>query len=336
MVDEASMVGTRHLAAVSDLVEQAEGKLILIGDDHQLPEIDAGGLFRALTRRLPTVELTDNVRQEHAWERVALTELRNGSTGQAMAMYREHKRVVVGQDRHDTITRAVDDWYRHVTASGDPTAGLLIAADNKTVTELNEQARTRLAASHRLTGPTLKTAERVFQAGDRILCRRNQARFDVHNGDLGTITTVNTDRKTLTVRLDRDPEPRVLPSWYLDDGHVDHGYALTGHKAQGVTTSRTFTVITGTTDREWAYVALSRGRHANTLYLANPTPGDDECAHVTHPDRRDPLDALTASLNRSTAQTAAIDEIAWIAARHQAERDETDHTPPGIETAIGR
>src|SRR5680860_1412546 len=77
-------------------------------------------------------------------------------------------------------------------------------------------------------------------------------------------------------------------------GPVDYGYALTGHKAQGVTTSRTFTVITGNTDREWAYVALSRGRQANTLYLANPEPDNQECTHLTHPDRRDPRDGLAA------------------------------------------
>ncbi|MFV9672503.1 MAG: MobF family relaxase, partial [Acidimicrobiia bacterium] len=350
VVDEASMVGTRHLAAVSDLVEEAEGKLILIGDDRQLPEIDAGGLFRALSNRLPTVELTGNVRQEHAWEQIALAELRNGSSDKAIDAYREHKRLVVGQERRDTITRAVDDWYRHITATGDPTAGLLIAADNQTVAELNEEARTRLSASSRLTGPTVETGERGFQAGDRVLCRRNHARLDVHNGDLGTITTVNTDTGGLTVRLDRDPETRVLPAWYLDDGHVDYGYALTGHKAQGVTTSRTFTVITAGTDREWAYVALSRGREANTLYLANPEPHGEECTHLTHPAGRDPVDALVASLDRSGAQTAAIDQIveppppssdiiervAWIAARRQTEHDQTDHTPPVIGMAVGR
>ncbi|KKL48853.1 hypothetical protein LCGC14_2321340, partial [marine sediment metagenome] len=68
VVDEAGMVGSRQLAQVSDLVEEASGKLILIGDHHQLAEIDAGGLFAALTMRLPSVELTENVRQRHEWE----------------------------------------------------------------------------------------------------------------------------------------------------------------------------------------------------------------------------------------------------------------------------
>src|SRR5665811_291896 len=90
---------------------------------------------------------------------------------------------------------------------------------------------------------------------------------------------------------------------------ADFGSALTGNKPQVVTTSRTFTVVTGSTDREWAYVALSRGRQANTLYLANPEAHGGECIHLTHQDRRDPLDAFAASLDRSRAQTAAIDHL---------------------------
>jgi hypothetical protein len=187
-------------------------------------------------------------------------------------------------DRHAAtrIVRrlAVDDWYRHVIAAGDLTSGLLIAQNNDTVAELNEQARTRLAASRRLNGPALETTERVFQAGDRILCRQNRTALGVLNGDLGTVDSVNTGSGSLTVRLDRDPDTRDLPSWYLEDGHVDHGFALTGHKAQGVTTGRTFTLIDGGTDREWVYVALSRGQQGNTLYLANLEPGDEPCTCV--------------------------------------------------------
>ncbi|NIA26333.1 MAG: relaxase domain-containing protein, partial [Gammaproteobacteria bacterium] len=118
-VDEAGMVGTRQLATITDLIEAAEGKLILIGDDRQLPEIDAGGLFRALAKRLPTVELIDNIRQQHQWERNALTQLRDGSVDEAIKTYRQHRKLIVGQSRDNTMRRAVADWYRHVTATGD-------------------------------------------------------------------------------------------------------------------------------------------------------------------------------------------------------------------------
>jgi hypothetical protein len=360
VVDEAGMVGTRQLAAITDLVEQAGGKLILIGDDRQLPEIGAGGLFRALANRLPTVELTDNIRQHHPWERTALTELRDGSADQAIETYRQHRRLIIGHNRDDTIGRAVQDWNRHVTATGDLTSGLLIAHNNDTVTELNQKARTHLAASNRLHGPTLETADRVFQAGDRILCHKNQSRLGVLNGDLATITSIDQQRNSLTVRLDRDPEPRELPDWYLHQGHVDYGYALTGHKAQGVTTDRTFVIVDGTTNREWAYVAMSRGRQTNTLYLTTQDPADEQCTHLTHQGQQDPLDELTVALSHSSAQVAAIDHAqpepgddidpfgppppsrdiaaraAWLIAKHQSERDAAERQTPGLDLAAGR
>jgi conjugative relaxase-like TrwC/TraI family protein len=361
VVDEAGMVGTRQIANVADLVGRASGKLILIGDDRQLPEIDAGGLFRALATRLPCVELTDNVRQRHAWERAALTQLRDGSAGQAIEVYRQRGRVNVGQSRDDAIATATADWYRHVTATGDLTSGLLIAHSNDTVVDLNQHARGLLAAANRLDGPALAAGDRVFQAGDRVLCRLNHSRLGVLNGDLATITNVDQENRSLAVRLDRDPEARELPGWYLEQGHVDYGYAMTGHKAQGVTTDRTFVVVDGATDREWAYVAMSRGRQDNTLYLANPEPADEQCTHLTHQDSHDSLEGLIAALNRTSAQAAAIDQtrgtpgaydidpvgppplssdvtarVAWQIAKRQAERDEAQHVAPGRGVAIGR
>jgi ATP-dependent exoDNAse (exonuclease V) alpha subunit len=304
VVDEASMVGTRHLAALADLVEAACGKLILIGDPHQLPEIDAGGLFKALCDRLPVVELTENVRHRPGWERAALDELRHGSPADALALYRDHRRLVVAHGRDAAIGQAVDDWHRHVTAADDVTAGLLIGYDHDTVDHLNQEARRRLAADGALHGPELAAGDRVFQGGDRVLCLRNRPGLGVLNGDVGTVTAVDQRSGAMTVELDRDHQPRVLPSWYLDQGDVGYGYALTGHKAQGVTTGHTFTVVTGNAEREWLYVAMSRGRHTNTLYLA-AHEGIELCGHVAHPARRDRIEELAMSLaHRATRDTA--------------------------------
>ncbi|NOY57297.1 MAG: relaxase domain-containing protein [Actinobacteria bacterium] len=113
-----------------------------------LPGRDTGrveepeGFVDVEQNRLPTAELTDNVRQHEPWERVALTYLRDGSVDQAIDAYQQHQRLIIGKDPNDTTARAVADWYRHVTATGDPTSGLLIAYDNDTVNQLNQQART--------------------------------------------------------------------------------------------------------------------------------------------------------------------------------------------------
>ena len=306
VVDEASMVGTRQLAALSDQVEEAGGKLILIGDQHQLPEIEAGGLFNTLARRLTAPELTENLRQHEEWERTALAQLRDGSVDQAVEMYRQHRRLVIGQNRDDILSQAVADWYQHVVETGDLADALLLAPDNKTVADLNELARSHIAASGGLDGPVLQAADRVFQIGDRTLCLTNRSRLGVLNSDLATVVSVDPGRRSLTVRLDRDLETRDLPDCYLDEGHLDYGYALTGHKAQGVTVGRTFAVIGGATNREWAYVAMSRGRVANTAYLVCPE-GVERCTHVHHQRRNDPLDVAMSGFHRSRGQSAAID-----------------------------
>lgn len=307
VVDEAGMVGTRQLARLADLVEAASGKLILIGDFHQLPEIQAGGLFRALCNRLPAVHLTDNVRQDHDWERDALAELRDGSVSRAIAMYHRRGRVIISVNAQAIIEQAVENWHRDVETFGDISEVLLIAYRNSTVDRLNRCARTTIQSAGGLSGPTLETNGLSFRKGERIVCLKNRPRLGVLNGDLATITKVDTDGETVTVRLDRSPEARSLPSWYLHEGYLDYGYAITGHKAQGATTRLVHTVATDTVDREWLYVAMSRGQQANTLYLSDERESlDDWCAHLSR-QRAGRMETLVTALAKTGAKRAAVD-----------------------------
>ena len=158
-------------------------------------------------RRRIRGELGDELVDDELWDADRASRL-------AIEAYRQRGRLIIGEARNDTIARAVADWYRHDVLTGDVTSGLLIAYDNATVTELNHRARTHFAGSGDLTGPTVDVGERTYGAGDRILCRRNQSRLGVLNGDLGTVVAVDQARAGLMVRLDRDPETRNLPAWY--------------------------------------------------------------------------------------------------------------------------
>ena len=306
VVDEAGMVGSRQLAELSDLVEAASGKLILIGDHHQLAEIDAGGLFTALAVRVPAVELTENVRQEHGWERTALAELRHGSVSRAIAMYHRRGKINITASIAETINHAVQNWYRDVEATGDPSEVLLIGHRNTTVDQLNQQARSLIAEAGLLEGPALTVDNRMFQTGDRVVCLKNRPRLGVLNGDLATVTGIDIKRRIVTLRLDRNNHSVIVPHWYLDDGHLDWGYALTGHKSQGTTARRAHTVASESIDREWIYVTMSRGQQANTIYLTDPEFAEEDCMHLTHqhPDR---IPALIAALGHTAAEPAALD-----------------------------
>jgi Ti-type conjugative transfer relaxase TraA len=311
VVDEAGMVGTRQLAHLLHHAADARVKVVLVGDPSQLPEIDAGGLYRALATRLSAIELTDNRRQRHAWEQGALDELRHGDPTVALDTYRRHGRIVTADTPNDLRERLADDWWD--TARADRSGSIMIALRRADVDDLNHRARARLQTARQLTGPTLTAGGADLQAGDRIVCLRNQRRLGVVNGTRATILAVDPRVRALdavtddgrTVRLDRR---------YLDAGHVTHGYAITGHKAQGLTVEHTYVLGSEALHREWGYVALSRGRQTNRLYqTALDQHLDGIHTHVHQPD--DPHASLAARMTRTRAQQPVTPDIAELADR---------------------
>jgi ATP-dependent exoDNAse (exonuclease V) alpha subunit len=307
VVDEAGMVPTRDLARLLDHVERVRGKLVLVGDDRQLPELAAGGAFGGLIRRGLAVELRENARQVHAWERRTLDQLRAGRAEEALAAYRGHGALDVAPTAHDARARLVADWL----AAGDLDQAVMIAQRRIDVADLNERARDQLRASGRLGGRELELPGGAFAVGDRVVIKRNDPRLGVNNGQRGRVVAVDPCGGTLT--LAGDGRAWALDAAFLrgvtqaGDPTLLHGYAITGRVAQGLTVDRSFVLATDGMSREWAYVALSRGRRSNRLYLAER--GDEERAEFApmHWDRGDPVARLAMALQCSDGQVLAID-----------------------------
>ncbi len=87
--------------------------------------------------------------------------------------------------------------------------------------------------------------------------------------------------------------------------HVELGYATTTTRAQGATVDVTRTVVTSAMAREDLYVAVSRGREHNQLYIPT-TPLDPDCPPGT-PVRRDPDEVLRAVLATNRIPTTATE-----------------------------
>jgi Ti-type conjugative transfer relaxase TraA len=266
VVDEAGMVGTRDLAELSREADLRQIKLVLVGDDRQLPEIEAGGAFRGLAEREGALELREVRRQRESWDRDALTDLREGRTEQFARAYAERDRLVTAPTSPALRERLADDWWQAQEAGED---GLMVALRRSDVADLNQRARERMRDHDRLRGDDIDLGDRSFAAGDRVVCGHNDRGLDVTNGDRGDVIAVTKGH--VDVRLDRGKEVR-LPASYADDGHLDHGYAITAHRAQGATVARTFVLGSDETYREWGYTALSRHRDQATLYLTAPAP----------------------------------------------------------------
>ena len=306
VVDEAGMVGTRKLSRLLDRASKADAKVVLVGDHRQLPEIDTGGVFRGLLHRLEPVRLDINRRQRQQWERAALDELRAGDPAQAMTAYRDQGALVLGDTAEQVRERLVSDWWAAYEQQG-PDAGVMIAARLSDVDDLNGRARHRLAEASRLHGAALVVDDRRYQAGDRIVALHNDRRVGVVNGTRATVTAINLDERSLVAETDGGTTV-TLPAPYLDAGHVAHAYAVTAHKAQGLTTERTWVLGSDEIYREWGYVAMSRGRESNRMYIvAGADIGQDGHCHVPHTPGADEVADLARALERSRAQALAID-----------------------------
>ena len=93
VVDEAGMLGTRHLARLLAHVQHAEGKLVLVGDPKQLPSIDAAGLYPLLAQQLGAITLTSNRRQSDPADRHAVAAYRQNDITAALASYAQRGRL---------------------------------------------------------------------------------------------------------------------------------------------------------------------------------------------------------------------------------------------------
>ena len=196
----------------------------------------------------------------------------------------------------------VADWWSHRLA-GDTVA--MTAFRRNDVDDLNGRARAYLVRAGDVSGPELVLDDRPYQAGDQIVCLKNNRRLGVCNGTRATIQAVDPDRATLTITFD---DRRVLlPTEYLDDGNIAHGYATTIHKTQGATVDRGLVLGTDELFRERGYVALSRGRITNHLYLVGATGIDDSTGHGPPPLTDDPVEVVQHALHRQGDKRLAID-----------------------------
>jgi len=330
VVDEAGMAETRILGPLLERVDQAEGKALLIGDPHQLPAVGAGGLFAGIIERHGAIELAENRRQHDPEERRALEAVRNGLGRDYLAFAEGTGRLVASETPLATRTRLLADWW--AAARDDLPGNIMISLRRRDIAELNALARALMETHGRLGAERLHLATGEFALGDRVVCLRNSDALGVRNGTRGTVEAVDAERRTLTVLSDRG-DHATLDRAYLEAGHFRHGYALTGHSAQGVTVERAFVLGTGGQRlQEWGYVALSRARQETRLYVTGE-PRERE-SHFHDLDDRDHVTVLAQALEESAIERLAVDQrLLPSAPRHETraeierptESDRTHH-----------
>jgi conjugative relaxase-like TrwC/TraI family protein len=290
VVDEAAMVGTDDLRQLLTATTKVGAKTVLVGDAHQLAPVKArGGMFAQLCTDLPwTQHLNEVWRMRDPTERTASLALRDGepeAIRKAVDWYRTHDRLACG----DAITMAADALAAH---QADTTAGrdALLVCDT---TEMANALNTRIHHEHvtRDAPTVIGAGGQRIGVGDLILSRRNEPTIDFHHSTphAETLPSVRNGNRWRVVGL--DAQTKWLGAERLEDGarvvftgdylreHVSLGYAVTVHSAQGVTADTSHAVLGENTSRALLYVAMTRGRHTNTVHLYQRADGDHEYGH---------------------------------------------------------
>jgi conjugative relaxase-like TrwC/TraI family protein len=291
VVDEASMVGTHDLRRLLEATTAARAKTVLVGDPYQLAPVKArGGMFEQLCDELPwTQRLSQVWRMRDPEERDASLALRaahGNRLRRAVGWYRTHDRLDTG----DQIAMATDAQAACLADRAGGKDALLICD----TWELADALNLRLHDALTVEGPSVHAGrDQQIRKGDIIISRRNDATVDVRPGprhqrgeNVGEVRNGNRwrvaglDVVTGRVAAERltDKARAVFENDYVRQ-HITLGYAATVHSAQGVTADTTHAVVGESTSRAMAYVAMSRGRERNDIYIYSRAAGEADHEH---------------------------------------------------------
>ena len=311
VVDEAGLAGTFALDRLVAQGLQAGAKVLLVGDPAQLGAVGAGGAFGLLVSARPCPpELSEARRFTEAWERLASVELRAGYPSGVDA-YIDHGRVSEG-DRIEVLIACHEAWKADIEAGK---ASLMVAHDNDTVRELNRLARAdRVAAGYVAAEGLALVDGSVAGPGDVVVTRRNDRHLRlsdgewVRNRDRFTVTGTHEDG-SITVRALEKGGDVVLPPPYVAE-HVELGYASSTWSAQGRTVGTAHAIVGVGMTREGLYVAATRGRESNRLYVdVEPEPDNAGMDHGPA-ERLTAREVLIAVASRRGADISAHQAMA--------------------------
>ena len=281
VVDEAGLIGSRQMERVLAAVRDAGAKIVLVGDPEQLQAIEAGAAFRAIAERVGVAEITEVRRQHAAWQQEATRELATGRTGEALGRYERAGAVREHATLDDAKAALIAGWDAGRRARPDDSR-IMLAHTRADVRDLNERARKlREDAGETYWGVTMPTenGERRFSVGDEVLFGRNDRGLGVKNGTRGKVDFISGIHGDLTLEIlvsEPGGEDRLVKVRQADYAHLDHGYAATVHKTQGVTVDRAHVLTTSGMDRHMAYVALTRHRDGVALHWSANELGSRE------------------------------------------------------------
>nr|DAV39019.1 MAG TPA: ATP dependent DNA helicase [Caudoviricetes sp.] len=233
ILDEASMI---DIILMYNLLKAIPNHMILVivGDIDQLPSVGAGNVLRDIIASgvVPTIKLERIFRQAmgsriitnaHKINKGEKPDLRGGKDSNFFFMEQEDNEGVI----HTIVnlcTKRLPTYYKV-----DPLRDIQVLTPMQRTETGAAHLNTVLQTALNKNTLCLKRGATEYRLHDKVMQVRNNYDKEVFNGDVGFITAIDTEEKTLKVNFDdREIEYEVLE---LDE--LVLAYATTIHKAQG-------------------------------------------------------------------------------------------------------
>lgn len=341
VVDEAGLLSSAQMLAITKRAAVAGAKIIAVGDREQLQALGAGPGLSILAGITGTTRIDTIVRQREAWMRDAVKDFAKGRAAQGLAAFEERRLLTFASGEKATVKHIVDTWEETQRAHSHPSV-LLIAKTNAQVRVLNSEVRARLRHDGRILGEDVEVAAVTpsghrqtlsFAVGDDIRFLIRHDRLAVINGTTSTITRIDgrdTPDPTFQVEI-AGRTARFRVSEFADEhgrARLSHAYSTTVYGSQGLTTDRAFVWASPSMTRHDAYVAFSRARDQLEIFadsreidaqLRLDLPLSERQRATITPERR--LSWLAERLSRLQIKTCTLDPMLDHAVRvHERDR----------------
>lgn len=270
VVDEAGMIGSRQMHSILSKAHEFGAKVVLVGDPEQLQAIDAGASFRAILQKTGFEQLSDIRRQKEEWQKEASRNFGLRKAREGLKAYEAHDHIHSYDTKAAAISGMIEAWDENRCLSPEKTQ-IMLAYTRAEVKQLNETAREiRHKAGELGQDRVFETekGERAFAEGDRIYFLKNENKgLRVKNGNLGTIRKIEGEE--FTVLLDgTNGAQRAIHFNLKDYNSIDHGYAATVYKAQGISIDKTQLLASRYYDSHSTYVGMTRHRETADIHYS--------------------------------------------------------------------
>lgn len=238
IIDESSMIDINLLGSLfKGLLDNI--KLILVGDDNQLPSVGPGQILKDLidSDLIPTVKLNMLYRQkEDSYINALAQEIRNNCLSDSFIdkksdyQFLECDSLSIKSSLENICRQLIDKKYNYkrFQIMAPMYAGIVgIDSLNKVLQDVfNPRSKDKVE---------IESGDIVFRENDKILQLVNMPDDNVFNGDIGIIEKIipasSSDSKKNEIYVDYDGNVvRYLPK---DFNKIKHGYIISIHKSQG-------------------------------------------------------------------------------------------------------